>query len=371
MADYYLSTKDLAVGYGGKPLIRGISIGINKGEVVTLIGPNGAGKSTILKSIARQLETVAGTVSLDGRDLQRMSCRSLAGRMAVVLTERIRPELMTCREVAETGRYPYTGNFGILSSGDHRKAEEALQSVHAEEFADRDFSAVSDGQRQRILLARALCQEPEIIILDEPTSFLDIRYKLEFLAILRDMAEKRGITVIMSLHEIELAEKVSDSILCVSGETISHYGKPEEIFREDIIEELYGIRSGSFDPLLGSLEMPKLEGRPEVFVISSSGSGIPVYRCLQKRNIPFSAGILYTNDLDFRVARVLASAVISEAPFRKISEETYQKALREMKQCRSVVNAGFESGPENLCLNNLLAEAEKAGILKERRNIYE
>ena len=366
MADYYLNTRNLAVGYQGKPLIRDISIEISKGDVVTLIGPNGAGKSTILKSIARQLETVAGTVSIDGRELHQMTYRELAMRMAVVLTERIRPELMTCRDIVETGRYPYTGNMGILSDADHRKAEEALQSVHAENFADRDFSAISDGQRQRILLARALCQEPEIIVLDEPTSFLDIRYKLELLSILRDMAKKRGITVIMSLHEIELAEKVSDRILCVSGETISHYGDPQEIFREDIINELYGIQNGSFDPLLGSTEMPRPEGSPEFFVISSSGRGIPVYRLLQKKGIPFSAGILYTNDLDFRVARVLASRVVSETPFRKISEDVYQKAVREMRQCRYTINAGFETGPENSRLTDLLSEAEKAGILKER-----
>jgi len=369
MADYYLNTGDLAVGYQGKPLIRNINIGICKGDVVTLIGPNGAGKSTILKSIARQLETVAGTVCIDGRDLHRMTYKEFARRMAVVLTDRVRPELMTCRDIVETGRYPYTGNMGILGDADRRKAEDALQSVRAEEFADRDFSEISDGQRQRILLARALCQEPEIIVLDEPTSFLDIRYKLELLSILRDMAKKKGITVIMSLHEIELAEKVSDRILCVSGETISHYGDPQEIFREDIINELYGIRNGSFDPLLGSMEMPRPEGSPEVFVISSSGRGIPVYRLLQKKGIPFSAGILYTNDLDFRVACSLACSVISEKPFGEISEETYRKAVLEMERCRSVVNAGFETGPENRRLNNLLAEAEKTGKLKERDSI--
>jgi len=369
MPDYYLDTRNLSVGYQKKPLIRDISIGIRKGDVVTLIGPNGAGKSTILKSIARQLTAIAGTVLIDGRDLQQMPQRELATRMAVVLTERIRPEQMTCREIAETGRYPYTGSFGILSAEDHRKAEEAICCVHAEDYADRDFQTVSDGQRQRILLARALCQEPEIIVLDEPTSFLDIRYKLELLSILRDLAKKRGITVVMSLHEIELAEKVSDMILCVSGDRISHYGSPEEIFREDIIRELYGIRTGSFDPLLGSMEMPKPEGIPKVFVISSSGKGIPVYRFLQKKGIPFRAGIVYTNDLDYRVANALAFSVVAEKPFCEISEETYRKALREMKQCRRVINAGFETGPENRRLGDLLSEAEKAGMIVRKEDL--
>ena len=141
--------------------------------------------------------------------------------MAVVLTERMRPELMTCHDIVATGRYPYTGRLGILSREDEEKVEEAMRAVHAESLGSRDFNNISDGQRQRVLLARAICQEPDIIILDEPTSFLDIKHKLDLLSILRDMAKKKQITVIMSLHEIDLAQKISDKIICVKGDTIS------------------------------------------------------------------------------------------------------------------------------------------------------
>ena len=110
--------------------------------------------------------------------------------------------------------------------------DEAMKAVHAEDLGNRDFNAISDGQKQRVLLARAICQEPEIIVLDEPTSFLDVRYKLDLLAILERMARKKHITVIMSLHEIDLAQKVSDKIICVKGDTIAHYGKPEEVFKK-------------------------------------------------------------------------------------------------------------------------------------------
>ena len=110
--------------------------------------------------------------------------------MAVVLTERMRPELMTCHDIVATGRYPYTGRLGILSREDEEKVEEAMRAVHAESLGSRDFNNISDGQRQRVLLARAICQEPDIIILDEPTSFLDIKHKLDLLSILRDMAKK-------------------------------------------------------------------------------------------------------------------------------------------------------------------------------------
>lgn len=363
MADYYFQMQNMTVGYNGKPLIHDINIGIDQGEIVTLIGPNGSGKSTILKSITRQLKLIGGKVFFDNSFLQALSYKELSTRMAVVLTERMKPELMTCHDIVATGRYPYTGRLGILTREDEEKVDKAMEAVHAQELGGRDFNAISDGQRQRILLARAICQEPDIIILDEPTSFLDVRHKLELLAILRRMAKENGITVIMSLHEIDLAQKISDKIICVKGETISHYGIPEEVFQEDIIRELYEIDNGFFDPTLGSIELPRPTGDPEVFVISGCGSGIPVYRQLQKENTPFIAGILYTNDMDYQLARLLASQVIVEKPFYEISDESYEEAVQTMRKCKRVINAGIEIGPCNRRLEELVHEAERMGKL--------
>ena len=357
MADFYFETRKLSVGYDGVPLIRDIDLQIRRGEIVTLIGPNGSGKSTILKSITRQLRTIAGTVYIDRRELQSFTQRKLAQRMAVVLTERMRPELMTCWNVAATGRYPYTGRFGILSREDGAKVTAALEAVRALELAGRDFNAISDGQRQRVLLARAICQEPEVIVLDEPTSYLDIRHKLDLLAILRDMARKQGITVIMSLHEIDLAQKVSDRILCVKGETIARCGTPEEVFSEAGIRELYGIERGAYDPLFGSVELPAVAGEPEVFVISAGGTGIPVYRALQKEGTPFAAGVLFANDVDCRLARLLATEVIEERPFHPIGDEAFERARKCMERCHRVIDAGVEIGPCNTRLEELMRAA--------------
>ena len=230
---YFFHTDQLTVGYEGKPLIREINIQLNKGEILTLIGPNGAGKSTILKSITRQLATISGTVYLEQQQMARMSNKEVSRKLAVVLTERMRPELMTCEDIVATGRYPYTGTLGILSASDKEKVRAAMETVHAWDLKDRDFTAISDGQRQRILLARAICQEPEIIVLDEPTSFLDIRHKLELLTILKKMVLENQLTVIMSLHELDLAQKISDKVICVHGEYIEKYGTPEEIFTSE------------------------------------------------------------------------------------------------------------------------------------------
>ena len=166
----YFKTEDLAVGYDGSILIHDINIRLEKGKILTLIGPNGAGKSTILKSITRHLQTISGRVFVGEKTLQQWQPKELAKQVAVVLTDRIRPELTTCAEVVAMGRYPYTNLFGRLTEEDKTAVQEALERVHGLDLAQRDFSALSDGQRQRILLARALCQEPEVIVLDEPTA---------------------------------------------------------------------------------------------------------------------------------------------------------------------------------------------------------
>ncbi len=238
---YYFHTEQMSVGYQGKPLVRDIEIGLQRGEILTVIGPNGAGKSTLLKSIAGQLKPVAGTAYLEQRKLSAMSGEELSRRMAVVFTEKLQTELMTCEEVAATGRYPYTGRFGILSEEDHHKVEEAMALVRVDRIREQDFSRISDGQRQRVMLARAICQEPEILVMDEPVSFLDIRHKLEFLSLLQELREKKKLTVIMSLHELELAKIVSDKILCLRGTYVERYGTPEEIFETDFIRRLYGM----------------------------------------------------------------------------------------------------------------------------------
>ena len=250
----YLQTEDLTVGYDGKALIKNVCLEVQKGKIVTLIGPNGSGKSTILKTIVGQLSKISGTVLVENAAMDRLSRRDIARKMAIVMTERIHPELMTCRDVVATGRYPYTGALGLLGDQDKRIVQASLDRVNAGEIADRPFSAISDGQRQRILLARALCQEPEIIVLDEPTSYLDIRYKLELLTILKELVRDQKIAVLVSLHELELAERVSDTVVCVAGDRIDRMGPPQEIFTPDYIARLYHMEKGKYDPCFDTLE---------------------------------------------------------------------------------------------------------------------
>ena len=254
----FLETDSLTVGYDGKPLIHDVCLEVRRGKIVTLIGPNGSGKSTILKTIVGQLSKVSGTVLLENTPMEQRRQREIAKRMAILMTERIHPELMTCYDVVSTGRYPYTGALGLLGKEDKKIVAESLELVHGVDIADRPFDAISDGQRQRILLARALCQQPEIIVLDEPTSYLDIRYKLELLTILKTMVREKNMAVLVSLHELELAQRVSDTVVCVSGDRIDRMGPPETIFTNDYIAKLYHMEPGKYDPCFDTLEyVPK------------------------------------------------------------------------------------------------------------------
>lgn len=338
----YIYTENMTVGYGKIPLIEQIEIHVKRGEIVTLIGPNGSGKSTILKSIIGQLGLLGGAVYLDGAAMGGMTEGQIARRMSILMTERVHPELMSCADVVGTGRYPYTGRLGILGAEDLKKVQEALELVNAGELAGRNFLEISDGQKQRVLLARAICQEPEVIVLDEPTSFLDIRHKLELLTVLKDLVHQKQVAVLMSLHELDLAQKLSDYIVCVNQNSIERCGTPEEIFTSDYIEKLYGIKKGSYQAELGCLEMEPVKGEPKVFVIGGNGSGIPVYRKLQRKGIPFAAGILHENDMEYPVAKALATEVILELPFEPIRDETYDSAA-------AVLTAVLRRGGQVIC----------------------
>ena len=256
---FYCQTQDLAIGYGKTPLLQNIGIGVQRGQILALIGPNGAGKSTLLKTLAGQLAAQSGAVLLQGQNLTTYTPNARARKMALMLPHTRHTELTTCFDVAAAGRYPYTGRLGILSEQDRMQVRDALHLVQADELADRDFTKISDGQRQRVLLARAVCQQPEIILLDEPTSFLDIKGKIELLTILRQLAQEKQVAVIVSLHELELAQKIADTVVCVSPQGVSGVMTPKDAFAAENIRTLYRLTKEQYEALYG----PQPEREPE------------------------------------------------------------------------------------------------------------
>lgn len=209
----YFETQKLSVGYHRRPLIEDIDIGIWQGGILCLIGPNGSGKSTILRSITRHLTKLGGVVAIGGRDLDGMSDKELARHVSVVLTDRIEPELMTCWEVVAAGRYPYTNHFGKLSREDQRIVEDSMARVNALELREQRFTELSDGQKQRVLLARALCAAGDLLVLDEPVTGLDPAAADDLYRTLRYLNRTEGMAVVMVTHDIRSALRDAAAIL--------------------------------------------------------------------------------------------------------------------------------------------------------------
>lgn len=342
-----LVTQELTVGYDRVPLIKNINLSVRPGEILTLIGPNGSGKSTILKTITRQLKTIGGAVFVWKEPMAQMSDSQIAQRISMVMTQRLHTELLSGRDVVATGRYPYTGRLGILSREDWDRVDEAIALVHAKEVQQQDFGKLSDGQRQRLMLARAICQEPDILVLDEPTSYLDMGFKLDILTNIRMLAREKKIAIIMSLHELDLAQKLSDTIACVKHDKVDRIGTPEEIFAGNYVQKLYNVGAKNFDPLTAQMFFEKPQGEPRVFVIGGGGAGIAVYNRLQRQNIAFAAGILQENDVEYIPAQALATQVIAEKAFYPVTEETFERAKAQIDACRRCICALTDFGPQN------------------------
>ena len=371
MGQTLFHTEALSAGYGHVTVLRDIALSIEPGEIVSLIGPNGSGKTTLLKSVTRQLEPLSGAVYLDGREVHTLSLSQLAQEISVLLTDRIRPELMTCWDVAAAGRYPYTGKFGVLGERDRAVISEVMEQMKVSDLAPRYFSQCSDGQKQRVLLARALCQEPRLLVLDEPTAFLDLKYKIQILSLLQTLARSYGLAVLMSLHEVDLAAKASHRVACIRGDEIERFGPPEEVLTPGYIQSLYSIDGGHYDDRSGSLEMPRIEGTPQVFVLCGGGTGTPVFRKLQREGIPFAAGVLWENDLDYPSALALAVETVNVKPFTEITHKDFEQVKKLMDSCEKVLCPLAEEAMTGLAapLRKLKAYALSLGKLEETHAI--
>ena len=238
MKEFLCETQDLAIGYGKTPLASGIALRANPGQILVLIGPNGAGKSTLLKTLAGQLAPLGGTVLLDGQDLTAYTGTARAQKLALMLPHTRRTELTTCFEFAAAGRIPYTGRLGILSDADRQAVQDALEIAGAAHLADRDFNCISDGQRQRVLLARAICQQPKVLLLDEPTNYLDEQH-IEWLR--RYLQEYENAFILIS-HDIPFLNSVVNLIYHMDNQQLTRY-----VGDYDKFQEVYAMKKAQLE----------------------------------------------------------------------------------------------------------------------------
>jgi len=336
-----VETKDLSVGYGDKTVLKNLNIRFKKGEFVSFLGPNGAGKTTLLRTLSRHLRPICGSIFISKKDLKCFKQQELAKIMSVVLTERVSPPLFNVFELVALGRYPHTGITGRLSSYDEKVVEDSLKAVHAMDLAYREIGTLSDGERQKVLIARALAQEPEVILLDEPTIHLDLKHRMEVMSILKNLCRERGITVVASMHDVDLASKISDSVALVKDSTIIDWGPAEQILKEETVANLYDFDGVSFNSALGSIEIKANGGRGPVFVAGGIGCATVFYRLLAKHGFAITTGVIHENDLDCYVAKSLGAKCVTLPPMEKITQEQIDKVLPLVKQAECVIDSGF------------------------------
>ncbi len=237
----YLDIKNISTYYADLRALEDVNLSIGKGEFWGVIGPNGSGKSTLLRNISRVLKPSKGQVELNGKNLYSLSPREVAREIAFVPEDTLITFAFSCLEIVLMGRFPYIHRFALEGKGELLKAKRALKMAKAEDLSDRSINELSSGERQRIILARALCQEPRIMILDEPTSHLDVNYEVEIFEILKSLQKNSNMTVIAVLHDLNLALRYCDHFVLLDNGRVVVQGNASQVMKEDVISAVYGI----------------------------------------------------------------------------------------------------------------------------------
>ncbi|KML05107.1 MULTISPECIES: ABC transporter ATP-binding protein [Rossellomorea] len=258
-----LQTKDLTLAYGERTIIDQMDLDIPKGEITVFIGGNGCGKSTLLRSIARLLKPKEGSVLLDGESISRLSTKEVARKMAILPQTPVSPEGLTVLQLVKQGRYPHQSWLKQWSRKDEEIVEDALRATGMEEFRDRKVDELSGGQRQRAWIALTLAQDTDIILLDEPTTYLDMTHQIEILDLLFELNEREGRTIVMVLHDINLACRYAHNIVAIRDREVYAQGKPEDVISCELVKNVFGMDCQvSSDPLFGTpLCIPFGKGR--------------------------------------------------------------------------------------------------------------
>ncbi len=245
-----LKTEGVHINYGSKEIVRNLNLEIKKGEVVTIIGPNGSGKSTILKALSRCLKPSKGKIMIDNKDINKMNTKKLARKLAILPQVRNIPDDFTVETLVGYGRYPHLGFSNKFNKFDYEIIDWAIQKTGLNELRDRKVATLSGGERQRAWIAMALAQKPEILILDEPTTFLDISYQLEVLELVKELNKSLGLTIVMVLHDLNHAARYSDRIYAIKDGEVYKYGSCRNLLDKDILREVFRVEADIFEDTL-------------------------------------------------------------------------------------------------------------------------
>ncbi len=350
----YLQVKDLSFSYSQRKVLDKLTFSVKKGELVGIAGPNGAGKSTLLHLLAGLIAPERGEIIIGGKEARFLSRRMWSKKVAVVFQEVPQNLELTSQEVVSMGRLPHLGRWQREREIDEEKVFWAMKITSTTVFSDRRFSELSGGEKQRVMIARALAQEPELLLLDEPTSHLDVLHQLEIMDILLEL-RAGGVAIVSVFHDLNLVSQFCDKALLLREGRMLSFGRVEEVMKAEEVAKLSGVEfletthPFSLRPFFMPLRKIKNEVfRGKIHLICGGGSGSPLMRELLEAGFYLSLGVINQLDSDEELARKLGIPVVQEKPFSPFSPSTMEEAYRLAQKADFVVIAPTYWGRGNL-----------------------
>ncbi|MGQ9461650.1 MAG: ABC transporter ATP-binding protein [Candidatus Fervidibacter sp.] len=359
-----LSVHGITVAYRAQPILRGVSFDVQRGDLVVVLGPNGTGKTTLLRTIAKVVSPKLGTVLLDGHDISTIPTRELMRTVSVVPQFEGSVFSFTVQDIVAMGRTPHVPPFAPLSQRDWQIVREAMEATDVWELRDRLFTELSGGEQRRVLIAKALAQEPQLLLLDEPTANLDLHYQLEVVELIQRLNKGRGITVLAVLHDLNLAAMLGQRFILMHQGQIYAMGDADEVLTTQNIQQVYGV------PII--VTRHPLNGKPiillserrilaslgvKVHVVCGGGTGGEVMAMLVASGCQVTAGALNRGDSDFETAQLLGIRVAEEQPFMPISEEAFEKTKQMIADSEAVILTDVPFGWGNIVNLKAILEA--------------
>ncbi len=349
--------KNIIFGYDKRKIVNDISLNIEAGSFTSIIGPNGSGKSTLLKIISSLISPDNGVVRFGGIDIRTMSQLDIARKVAVVPQENNIEYRFTVQDIVMMGRYPHLGRFQTESISDYKLVGNALEMTNTLHLKDRYINELSGGEKQRVIIARALAQQPKIILLDEPTSYLDIQHQVEVLELLERLNKEEGLTVIAILHDINLAARFSSNMILLKDGVIIGKGSPKEVIISENLKNAYEIdmiisknpySNSPYVIPLSKVGRGKINKEEKIHVICGGGTGTDLIQKLTAEGYKVTTGVLNIGDSDWEFSQIYDIETIEEAPFTNISDSSYKSNISIIDESGIVILTSIHIGPGNL-----------------------
>ncbi len=365
-----LNVNGIECRYGSVKILSDISLEVKPGCFLGILGPNGSGKTTLLKSISRVLKPHGGSVLIDKEDIYKLNPRQVAQKMAVVPQFGHVGFSFSVMEVVLMGRNPHLGDFQMESAKDVEIARKAMELTNTWNFANRPINELSGGEAQRVVIARALAQEPKILLLDEPMSHLDIINQIELMDLIKNLCTKDGLAVIAVIHDLNMASRYCDNILLLKEGKVFALGPVEDVMTRENIQNVFGVDSIVRKNLVTNSPyiIPLSTKKPfevkecSVHVICGAGTGTPLLKIFLDKGYSVSAGVLNVADSDLETCEFLKVISVSDPPFSGITEKSHEANLAMVKNANIVVLTAVPFGLGNIKNIEAAIEAARSGI---------